>query len=125
MLMRRTVVAVRERCPLTRLSLARRRAAASDPAVECTGLDLVLDEADGSVDALADGPGDLRLHGNREVAPDVLKESSIRLRKIVRIGGQPLHRPLAGREDFAAVFEVGPAVDIGVDQILDRAIDRS
>jgi len=46
MLVRGAVVAVRERRALARLSLARGRAAAGNPAVEGAGLDLALDERD-------------------------------------------------------------------------------
>ena len=52
MLVRRAVVAVRERRALARLALARRRVAARDAAVERAGLDLLLDEPDRGVDAL-------------------------------------------------------------------------
>ena len=93
--------------------------------VERAGLDLLLDEADRGIDALVDRPGDLRLHGDREVAPDVLEERPVRLGEVVRICGEPLHRPLARREHLAAVLELRLAVDVRVDQILDRAIDRS
>src|SRR6476660_9917178 len=124
-LMRRAVVAVRQRCPLARLALAGRRTATGDAAVERSSLDLLFDEADGGLDPLGHGPGDLRLHGDREVAADVLEEGAIRLREVVRIGGQALHRPLTRRKDVAAVLEVRLLVDVGVDQVLDRAIDRS
>src|SRR6476619_6949919 len=124
-LMRGAVVAVRQRCPLAGLALAGRRTATGDTAVERSSLDLLFDEADGGLDTLGHGPGDLRLHGDREVAADVLEEGAIRLREVVRIGGQALHRPLTGREDVAAVLEVCLLVDVGVDQVLDGAIDRS
>src|SRR2546425_7654666 len=71
-LVRRAVVPVRERCALARLSLPGRGAAAGHAAVERTGLDLLLDEADRRVDALADGPGDLSLDGDREIAANIL-----------------------------------------------------
>src|SRR3954467_11222805 len=124
-LMRRAVVALRQRCPLTRLALAGRRAAPSDAAVERSRLDLLLDEADRRLDALGHGPGDLRLHGDREVAADVLEQGAIRLREVVRVGGQALHRPLTGRQHVPAVLEVGSLVHVRVDQVLDRAVDRS
>src|SRR4249920_2645125 len=98
MLVRGTVVPVRQRGALTGLALARRRAAAGDPTVERAGLDLVLDEPDCRIDALRDGPGDLLLHGDREVASDVLEERAVRLREIVRICCEPLHRPLTCRQ---------------------------
>src|SRR5436190_1045653 len=119
--MRGAVVAVRERGALARLALPRGRATASDAAVECALLDLVLDEADGGVDAAADSPGDLRLHRDREVAPDVLEEGLVGLREVVRILGQTLHRALAGGEHVAPVLQLRLGIDIRIDQILDRA----
>src|SRR6478735_8686044 len=124
-LMRGAVVAVRQRGPLAGLALTGRRAATSDAAVEGSRLDLLLDEADCRLDALGHGPGDLRLHGDGEIAADVLEEGAIRLCEVVRIRGQALHRPLTGRQDVPAVLEVRLLVDVGVDQVLDRAIDRS
>src|SRR4051794_17284456 len=50
MLVRRAVVAFRQRRALAGLALARRRAAAGDAAVERAGLDLLLDEGDGGAD---------------------------------------------------------------------------
>src|ERR687894_3310194 len=46
-LVRRAVLAIRQRRALARLPLARRRVAARDPAVERARLDLLLDELDG------------------------------------------------------------------------------
>src|SRR3954451_15636752 len=67
-LVRRAVVALRERRPLARLAVTGGRAAAGDAAVERAGLDLVLDELHGRVDSLRHGPGDLGLARDREVA---------------------------------------------------------
>src|SRR4051812_11220864 len=125
MLVRRAVVAFRQRRALAGLALAGRRTAPGDAAVEGSGLDLLLDEADCGLDALRHGPGDLRLHGDREVAPNVLEKRAIGLGEVVRVGGQALHRPLTRGEHVAAVLEVGLLVDVGVDQVLDRAVDRS
>src|SRR5262245_9984897 len=61
MLVRRAVLPLRERRPLARLPLARRRLAAGDAAVEGARLDLLLDEGDGRTDDGVHGPGDLRL----------------------------------------------------------------
>ena len=52
MLVRRAVVTARQRRPLTRLALPRRRMAPGDPAIEQTGLDLLLDERRRRADAL-------------------------------------------------------------------------
>src|SRR4051795_10660816 len=123
--MRRAVVAVRERRALTCLALARRRAAACNTAVERALLDLLLDEPDSGVDAGGNGPGDLRLNGDREVAPDVLEERLVGLREVMRILRQSLHRPLARGEHVAAVLQLRSGVDVGVDEILDRAVYRS
>src|SRR4051812_26654524 len=65
-LVRRAVVAFRQRRALAGLALACGRAASGDAAVERPGLDLLLDEADRGLDALRHGPGHLRLHGDRE-----------------------------------------------------------
>src|SRR5579862_9419194 len=111
-LMRRAVVAFRQRRALARLALARRRVTARDAALERAVLDLLLDEADGGGDAVRDRPGDLRLHGDREIAADVLEERFVRLREVVGIGGEPLHRPFAGREHLASVVELRLRVDI-------------
>ena len=62
-------------------------------------------------DALLHGPGDLRLHRDREVAPDVLEERPVGLREVERIGREPLHRLLAVGEHLAAVLE---ALRLGV-----------
>src|SRR5436190_9464732 len=88
MLVRGAVVAFGEWGALARLPLARRRAAPGDAAVEGPGLDLLLDESDRGLDALRHRPRDLRLHGDREVAADVLEKGTIRLREVVRIRGQ-------------------------------------
>src|SRR5581483_9439488 len=124
-LVRRAVVAVRQRRALARLALARRRAAAGDAAVERAGLDLLLDEGDGRADALAHRPGDLRLRGDREVAADVLEEGPVGLGEVLRILGETLHRLLAGLEHLALVLELRLRVHVGVDLVLDRAVDRS
>src|SRR6266550_2724968 len=55
-LVRRAVVALRQRRALARLALARRRAAACNAAVERAGFDLVLDELRGRAHALLHGP---------------------------------------------------------------------
>src|SRR5512132_4586940 len=124
MLVRRAVVAVGQWGALARLALARRRAAARDTAVERTCLDLRLDERACGGDSLAHSPGDLRLRGDREVAPDVLEEGPLGLREVERVGRQTLHRLLASIEHLTTVFDAGLGVDVGVYEILDRAIDR-
>src|SRR5437667_5314896 len=123
-LVRRTVVAVGQWGALARLSLARRRAAARNAAVERAGLDLRLDERARRRDPLAHSPGDLRLRGDREVAPDVLEEGALGLGEVERIGRQTLHRLLACLEHLAAVFDAGLGIDVRIYEILDRAIDR-
>src|SRR5262249_4342965 len=110
----RAVVALGKRRPLARLALARRRVAAGDSALERAPPDLLLDEPDGGADALVHGPRDLRLDGDREVAADVLEERAIRLREVVRVGGEALHRALTCRQHLAAVLELGRPVDVGV-----------
>src|SRR5260221_5197239 len=124
MVMRRAVVAVRQRRALTGLALARRCAAAGDPAVERTGLDLLLDEAHRGIDSLVHRPGDLRLHRDREVAPDVLEERLVGLGEIVRICSEALHRPLGRSEHLTAVLQLRLLVDEGIDQVVDRAMKR-
>src|SRR6267142_4360827 len=124
MLVRRTVVALGERRALTRLALARRCATARNTTVEGSGFDLRLDERAGRSDSLADRPGDLGLGRDWEIAPDVLKERSFGLRKVQRVGGQALHRLLAGLKHLAPVLDPRLRVDVGVYQVLNRAIDR-
>src|SRR5947207_11085728 len=119
MLVRRAVLAFRQRGPLARLALSRRRPATGDAAVECPGLDLRLDERTCRRDALADRPRDLGLRGDREVAADVLEERPIGLREVERVGGEPLHRLLARVEHLAAVFEPGLGGDVRVYEILE------
>src|SRR3989442_12482824 len=104
--MARAVVAVRQRRALTGLALARRRATAGDAAVECAGLDLLLDEVHRGVDSLRHCPGDLSLHRDREVAPDVLEKRLIGLGEVVRICGESLHRPLGRGEYLSAVLQL-------------------
>src|SRR5205814_7542029 len=95
MLVRRAVVAFRERRALARLPFPRRRTAARDTAVERTGLDLLLDERDRGGDAFLNRPGDFRLRRDREVATDVLEQRAVGLREVERIACEPLHRLLA------------------------------
>src|SRR3954454_6402319 len=124
-LVARAVVALGERSPLARLALRRRRPAARDAAVEGALLDLLLDEGARGGHSLRHRPRDLRLDRDREVAANVLEEGTVRLREVVRVGGETLHRPLARGEHLTPVLELRLSVDVRVDQILDRAIDRS
>src|SRR5207247_2568827 len=117
-LVRRAVVAVRERRALARLAFARRGTAAHDSSVERSGLDLLLDEGDRRGDALVHCPRDLRLAGDGEVAADVLEEGAGRVREIERILCQSLHRLLARVEDGAAVLELGILIHVRIDQVL-------
>src|SRR4051794_21591436 len=122
-LVRRAVVALRQRRPLARLALPGRRAAACDAAVERAGLDLILDELHGCADPLGDRPRDLGLAGDREVAPDVLEQGAIRLGEIERVAGKPLHRLLAGGQDRPAGLQLRDAVAVRVDHVFDRPIN--
>src|SRR6476661_3298572 len=115
MLMRGAVVTIRQRRSLTGLALARGGATAGNTSVESACLDLLLDEPNRGIDTLADGPGDLCLHRDREEPPDVLEQGAIGLREVVRIRSEPLHRPLTRREHLATVLEVGISVHVGVD----------
>src|SRR6476620_10058659 len=105
MLVRRAVVAVRQRRALAGLALARRRLAAGDAAVERAGLDLLLDERDRGADTLADRPGNAGLRGDRKVAANVLEKRSVGAREILRIGGEARHRQLALLQHGAARLE--------------------
>src|SRR5437868_8586732 len=125
MLMRRAVLPLRKRRALAWLALAGGRTAAGDAAVERARLDLLLDEPARGADALGHRPGDLRLVGDREVPAEILEQRPVRLGEVVRIGGEALHRALTGLEHRAPVFDLRPRVGIRVDQVLDRAIDRS
>src|SRR5262245_2454111 len=122
-LVRRAVVAVRQRRALARLALARGRPAARDAAVEGAGLDLALDERHRRRDALAHGPGDLRLAGDREIAADVLEERAVGLGEIERVLGEALHRLLAGLQHLPPVLDARIGGDIRVYQVLDRPVD--
>src|SRR6476659_2085864 len=124
MLVRRAVVAVRQRRALAGLALARRRLAAGDAAVERAGLDLLLDERDRSADALANRPGNAGLRGDREIASNVLEEGAIGACEILRIGGEARHRQLALLQHVAARLEARLVIGVRVDQILDRPVDR-
>src|SRR5689334_7792347 len=123
--MRRAVVALGQRGALARLALARRRAAACDAAVERTGLDPLLDERNRCGDALLHGPRNLRLRRDREVAPDVLEQRAVRLRKVERIARETFHRLLALLEHRAPIFEMELRCYIRVDQVLNRPVDGS
>ena len=123
--MRRAVVALRQRRALAGLALAGRRAAAGDAAVERAGLELLLDEADRGADAFLHGPGHLRLRGDREEAANVLEKGAIGLGEIVRVGREPLHRLLALLEHGTPGLELNCRLRIRIDQVFDRAIDRS
>ncbi len=124
-LVRRAVVAAGERRSLARLALARRRVAAGDAAVEEPGLDLLLDEGRCRADAFANRPRDLCLRGDREVPADVGEERAVGAGKVVRVLGEPRHRPLALDEHGAAVLELILAGGVWIDEILDGAIDHS
>ena len=119
-LVRRAVVALRERRALARLALARRRPAAGDPPSSRP------DSICSSMKSTAaftpfHCPRDLRLRGDREVAADVLEQRPVGLREVERIARQPLHRLLARLEHGAARFELGLAVGVRIDMSL---IDR-
>src|SRR5262245_26557226 len=94
MLVRRAVVAARQRRSLAGFALSRRRVAAWHAAVEEAGLDLLLDERGRRADAFLHCPGDLSLRGDREVAADVGEERPVRLGEVVRVVGEALHRLL-------------------------------
>src|SRR6266545_734066 len=125
MLMRRAVVAFRERRALAGLAFARGRAAACDAAVEGAGLDLLLDESDRRRDAFLHRPCDLSLNRDREVTADVLEEGSVRLGEVEGIRGEPLHRLLTVGEHLTAILQTLGGCDVRVDQILDRPVDGS
>src|SRR6266550_1632102 len=93
-LVRRAVVAFRQRCALAGLALARRRVAVRDASFEGARLDLLLDELHRRADSLVYRPGNLGLRRDREVPANLLEERPVGLREVVRIGGEPLHRPL-------------------------------
>src|SRR5690242_19846797 len=124
-LMRRAVVALRKRGALARLALPGRRAAACNATVERPGLDLLLDERDRGGDALLHRPRHLRLRGDREVAPDVLEQRSVRLREVERVACESFHRLLALLEHGPAVLEMELGRHIRVDQVLNRPVDGS
>src|SRR5580704_2247146 len=119
------VVPLRQRRTLARLALPRRRMAVGGSPLEGPRLDLLVDELDRRLDAVGHGPGDLGLHGDREVPPDVLEQRPVGPCEVVGIRCQPLHRAFAGREHLAPIAELGVPVDVRIDQILDRSIDRS
>src|SRR3954451_6320853 len=121
-LVRGAVLALGERRALAGLALAGRRAAAGDPAVERTRLDLRLDELDRGTDPLGHGPGDLRLLRDGEVTADVLEECLVGAGEVARILGEPLDAVLACCEDVTAVLELLLDADIRVDQVFDAAI---
>ncbi len=123
-LVRRAVVPLGQRRALARLALASCRAAARDAAVERARLDLLFDESHCRRDALAHCPGDLRLRGDGEVAANVLEKRPVRLGEVERVPGQPLDCVLARLEHLAAEANPGARIDVGVDEVLDRAIDR-
>ena len=122
--MRGAVLTLGERCALARLSLARRRPAAGDPAIERTGLDLGVDVLDGRPDPLGHRPGDLRLIGDGEVAPDVLEERPVGVCEVARILGEPLDALLARGENLPPVLELLLGLGPGIDEVLDGALDR-
>src|SRR5262249_61401111 len=114
---------LRERRALARLPLARRRSAAGDPAVERARLVLGLYERDRGTDALLNRPGDLGLLRDREVAANVPEQGLVRIRGVVRIAREALHRLLTCLQDGAPVLQLRLRVGVRVDQILDRAVD--
>src|SRR6187431_1394082 len=87
-LVRRAVVPSRQRRPLAGLALACRRVAARDPAIQEPGLDLLLDEARRRADPFTDGPGDLRLCRDREVASDVSEKRPVGPSEVLGVLGE-------------------------------------
>src|SRR5919108_4333799 len=124
-LVRRAVVALGQRRPLAGLALAGRRVAARHAADEGARLDLLLDERNRGADALVDGPGDLCLRRDREVAADVLEERPFGLREVLRIAREPLHRLLARLEHRPTVLDLLLRAHVRVDEVFDRAINGS
>src|SRR5579859_574857 len=118
MLVRRAVVALRQRRALARLALPRRGPTASDASVEEARLDLLLDEVDRSLHPLLHRPRDLRLRRDGEEAPDVLEQGALRLGEIERIARETLHRLLARDEDPAARLELCLAIRVRIDHVL-------
>src|SRR5438477_12502511 len=70
-LVRRAVVTLGQRCSLTGLALARRRAAPRDAAILGARLDLLLDEGRRSGEPFLHGPDDFGLRDDRELPPHV------------------------------------------------------
>ena len=68
---------------------------------------------------------DFGLRGDREVAADVLKKRTLGLRKVERVGREPFHRLLALVEHVATELELRLRVDVRIDQVFNRAINRS
>jgi hypothetical protein len=93
--------------------------AAGHAAVEGAGLDLLLDERDGSADPLVDGPGDLRLRRDREIVPDVLEQRPLRLGEVLGVAREPFHRLLAGLEHRTAILDLFRLRHIRVDEVFD------
>jgi len=122
---RGAILALGERRALARLTLASRRAAAGNAAVERAGLDLRLDEVDRGSDPLGHGPGDLRLLRDGEIAADVLEERLVRALEVAGILGEPLDALLTRGEDVTAVLELLLDADVRVDQVLDAAVNGS
>src|SRR5262249_25985569 len=52
------------------------------------------------------------------------EERQLGFREVERMGCEPLHRLLACVEHLAAIFESRLGVDVGVYEVLDRAVDR-
>ena len=88
-------------------------------------LDLFLDERHCSGDSFTDGPRDLCLRRNREVAADVLEQRPVGLGKVERVAREALHRLLALLENGTAIFEVKLRSHVRIDQVTNGSIDGS
>src|SRR5262245_6571801 len=124
-LVRRAVVATGQRCALTGLACPCRRMTAGEPTGEEACLDLLLDERCRSTHAFTHRPGHLRLCPDQEVPADIGEERAVGPCEVVRIVGEPGHRPLALLEHRPTVVELFLAGGIRVDQVFDGAVDRS
>lgn len=125
MLVRRAEVPPGERRSLACLALAGSGVATGDSAIQKAGFDLLLDEACRSADPFSNGPRDLSLSGNRKIASNVGEERSIRACEVVRIVREASHCVLALEKHRTTVLELRRLASVGIDQVFDRAIDRS
>src|SRR3954451_14972916 len=124
-LVRRAVLAARQRHPLARRALARARVAGERRAVEAHAFLLApVDVLAGDLHIAIDRPVHPHLTRHREVEPDVVEQRARRSREVVPVGGETLEGRLTRAEERLPVLRDAP-VAVFLDQRCELSIERA